>query len=159
MNWINLESLSRRRSEKWKAAPRDSQTGSQRRRAIERDGMGLRGRMVYDNLASKRDTESISSLTFYTGLVYYTDPETHKSEECSWHISMQMPTCGNLKSTLVRNPIYCCHRHSFTLYLLNCILPKILQIKKFNATMARPLLWIKLYFHPVLTVITLLAMN
>lgn len=48
--------------------------------------MGSWGGKVCDNLASKRDTESISSETSdteITGLVYYTNLETHKSEDYS----------------------------------------------------------------------------
>ncbi len=44
--------------------------------------MGSWGGKVCDNLASKRDTESISSGTSdteITGLVYHTNLETHKS--------------------------------------------------------------------------------
>lgn len=83
-------------------------------RMRERDWMGSWGRKVCDNLASKRDTESISSETSdteSTGLVYYTNLEnTQIRGLLMCHISMWTPelSCGDLvrlESTRVRNPI------------------------------------------------------
>lgn len=69
---------------------------------IERDWMGLWGRKVCDNLASKRDTESIpsqSSRTEITGL----DQETHKTWDHSFHISARAPefSCRESDKTLL----------------------------------------------------------
>lgn len=131
---------------------------------IERDWMGLWGRKVCDNLASKRDTESIpsqSSHTEITGL----DQETHKTWDHSFHISAWAP-----EFSLIRlNSCQKCQKSNilwsqtfihlvYILQFFNFILPKILIIKKSILWASRPLsllrcqdlrCGIKLYFHPV----------
>lgn len=140
--------------------------------------MGLWSRKVCDNLASKCDTESISSQTSYTETDFGSWKKPWKTQIIRLlvcHISLWTSEVSGrnlliLDSTLVRNPINCNLRHSQTLYL--CSIPQFyssqdITNKKFHyvsfmapfITMPSPLLLIKLYCQHVLTVISQLAIG
>lgn len=133
---------------------------------IERDWMGLWGRKVCDNLASKRDTESIpsqSSRTEITGL----DQETHKTWDHSFHISARAPefSCRESDKTLLLSEMSDIQYTVVPDIHTPCIYFRILQFyssqdinnKKINSvsykatffiTMPRPPLWDQTLFPP-----------
>lgn len=128
--------------------------------------MGLWGRKVCDNLAPKRDTESVSSQTPNTEITGLVHMPYLRVDARVQQMKYEIYYCQKMseKSNMPQSQTFI-HTAS-NVALFNFILPKIqlikIQLCDFKVlfiTIQRSVLWIKLHCHCLLTFITLLAMG